>query len=45
MHGEYMKKFRIVLLVALVMALAIPAAAQGKADNKVYFAAPLFNQS
>ncbi len=45
MHGEYMKKIRIVFLVALVMALAIPAAAQGKADNKVYFAAPLFNQS
>ncbi len=40
-----MKKIRIVFLVALVMALAIPAAAQGKADNKVYFAAPLFNQS
>ena len=45
MHGEYMKRFRIVLMVALVMALAIPAAAQGKSDNKVYFAAPLFNQS
>ena len=45
MHGEYLTKIRIVLLVALVMALAIPAAAQGKADNKVYFAAPLFNQS
>ena len=45
MHGEYMKKFRIVFLLALAMVLAIPAAAQGKADNKIYFAAPLFNQS
>ena len=35
-----MKKIRIVLLVALVMALAMPAAAQGKVGNKIYFAAP-----
>ena len=36
MHGEYMKKFRIVFMVSLAIALAIPAAAQGKADNKIY---------
>ena len=40
-----MKKLKIVFIVALVVILPIPAAAQGKADNKIYFAAPLFNQS
>lgn len=36
-------KFSIIILCAVFMAM--PAAAQGKSDNKVYFAAPLFNQS
>ena len=36
-------KFSIIILCAVFMAM--PAAAQGKAGNKIYFAAPLFNQS
>ena len=38
-----MKKLKIVFIVALVVILSIPAAAQGKAGKRVYFAAPLFN--